>query len=177
MSLIPKVSSKFYLLRDLQNIIPVTAFLADIYEKNSKPGGKYYDRCRQFARISELVIKIGYTIYSVSLIILSGIVEMLVTGVVKPCLNIYVPGVHDYTTAAFITLMAYNYLIVITSFLTTPIGDMLFFIIFANVPIVPMVIQGQLDELRDKLETETGSLAEIKYRIMQYILMHQSYNE
>lgn len=124
-----------------------------------------------------MVIKIGYGIYSVSLIILSGVVEMILTGVIKPCLNIYVPGIYDYSTIGFSLLMAYNYLIAVTSFLTTPIGDMLFFIIFANIPMVPKVIQGQLDEMRDKLETNSGSLKEIKYRIMQYILMHQNYNE
>lgn len=171
------MSLKFYLLRDLQNIIPVTEFIADIYKKNSDPAAKYHRACQRYARISELVIKIGYGIYSISLVVLSGVPELILTGEIKPCLNIYIPGIYAYSTTGYILIMAYNYYVVYISFLTTPIGDMLFFIIFANIPMAPVVIRGQLDELRDRLETNMASMKAIKFRIMQYILMHHDYNE
>lgn len=61
-------------------------------------------------------------------------------------------------------------------YLIAPAGDMLFYVIFANVPLVSSIIQGQLNELEEVLEQPQTKLLAIKYRLLQYLQMHHKYN-
>jgi cell fate (sporulation/competence/biofilm development) regulator YlbF (YheA/YmcA/DUF963 family) len=56
---------------------------------------------------------------------------------------------------------------------------MFFFIVFANMPMVPLIIKGHLDELTKLLEQKRNvvNAMEIKRRIVTYIEMQRRYNE
>lgn len=161
--------------------MPIIEFFKDIYRKNSSTNAKYYAVCKRYSRISKLTVQIGMLCYSawVTVITLSGALECLLTGVLKPFMKIYFPGVYEgeYSTGFFILLLMFNVSMSLISYVTTPTGDMLFFAIFANVPMVPHIIQGQLDELAEVLEKKQPTLKEIKYRMYQYLVMHKRYNE
>lgn len=170
---------KYYLLQDLKQLIPIIEFIADMYEKNSAKTSKYYGICRQYARITKLTVKIGISLYfaAMAIITLSGTFESIIRNIRKPSMVIYFPGIHEYSTEMFATLCAYNYAMVVISFLTVLQGDMLFFVIFANVPMVPSIIRGQLEELTNVLQEKNLNVVDIKRRIQQYFQMHRRFNE
>jgi hypothetical protein len=168
-------------MQDLHHLYPTIEFIADIYEKNSQPTSQYYEICQQFARISKLVVKVSLSIYIVTLTVtaLLGTCETLLTGNYKPTMVIYFPGIHEYSTQMMVVSLTVNHLMVVVSLLSIPPGDIFFFILFANMPMVPAVIKGHFDELTRKLE-HTGKVVnvmEVKRRIVQYIGMQRRYNE
>lgn len=170
---------KYVFMQNLRQLIPITEFIEDIYVKNAQPTGRYYAICAQYGRISQLTIKVGASLYftSIGIITLSGIFETIITGVVKPTMALFFPFVFEYSKIMWWTLMAFNYLMSAICFFTTPPGDMLFFVIFANIPMIPAVIEGQLDELTETIEKQTVRRGEIKYRLLQYIWMQRNYYE
>lgn len=174
-----QITFKYYLLDDLKHLIPIIEFIADIYEKNSHPTGKYYGICCKYARITQLTVKIGFALYfgAITIITLSGTLESILRDIRKPSMVIYFPGIHEYSTAMFALLCGYNYVMVVISFLTIPPGDMLFFVIFVNISMVPAIIKGQFEELTNALQEKQMNPVQIKRRILQYIQMHRRYNE
>lgn len=160
--------------------MPIIEFFRDIYRKNSNVESTHYDTCKKYSRISNLTVNIGLLCYSawVTVITLSGALECILTGVLKPFMKIYFPGYYEgqYSTGVFIILLLFNVSMSLISYVTTPTGDMLFFAIFANVPMVPSIIQGQLDELTAVLENKQATIKEVKYRMYQYMMMHMRYN-
>lgn len=170
---------KYIFMENLRQLIPITEFIEDIYIKNSQPSCRYYDICTQYGRISQLTVKVGGSLYftAIGIITLSGIVETIITGVMKPTMALFVPFVFDYSTLMWWTLMAFNYLMSVICFFTTPPGDMLFFVIFANIPMIPAVIEGQLNELTEAIQKRTVRTKEIKQRLLQYIWMQRKYHE
>lgn len=90
---------------------------------------------------------------------------------------LYFPGIHEYSIEMFALLSAFNYAMVVISFLTIPPGDMLFFVIFANISMMPSIIRGQLQELAKALQEKKSNVVEIRHRIVEYIQMKRRYNE
>lgn len=113
------------------------------------------------------------------LVPISGSIEIMFTGVYKPSLAIYFPGIHDYSTEMIVLSFIFNQIMVVFCLLLLPPADMFFFILFANTPMVPLVIKGHLDELTKMLELKQNLANEldIKRRIVQYIEMQRRYNE
>lgn len=113
----------------------------------------------------------------IAIITLAFTLESVIRGISKPTMILYFPGIYEYSTLMYILLTVYNYVMVVISFLTIPPGDMLFFVIFANISMVPRIIKEQLDELDDGIEKAKLSPVEIKRKLFKYLLMHQRYNE
>lgn len=165
---------RYYNLSDLQHLRPIIEFIADIHAKNSQPTAEYYGICQRFARISKLTVQMGLAMYSAAILVIAlpGTVATILTGVHKPSLAIYFPGIHDYSSEMTVLLFIFNHVMVGICFLTIPAGEMLFFVIFANIPMVPAIIKRHLDELETVLERKKRkSLKEIKIR------MQRQYNE
>jgi hypothetical protein len=156
-------------------------FLADIDEKNSQPTSQYYGICQKYARISKLVLTLGLSLYLASLMLaaFAGSIETILTGTYKPTAFIYFPGIREYSTEIMVLSVVFNHMMVATALLILPPPDMFFFILFANMPMVPMIINGHLDELSKLLEQKRNAVnaMEIKRRIVQLIQMQRRYNE
>jgi hypothetical protein len=171
---------KYYFLRDLQHLLPTIEFIADIYEKNAQPT-QYYGICQKFARISRLTIKFGLGLYLIVLLIaaLSGSIETMFTGFYKPTMCIYYPGIHEYSTGMIVLSFIFNHVMAVLDIILITPADMFFFILFANMPMVPLVIKGHLDELERLLEQKWNvvNAIAIKPRILQLIQMQRQYNE
>lgn len=109
---------------------------------------------------------------------LPGTCELLLRGDYKPTMLIYFPGVREYSGGMLIASLIFNHFMVVICLLTIPPGDMFFFIVFANMPLVPAVIKEHLDQLTKILEQKRDeNRLEIKRRMVQYIQMQRRYNE
>lgn len=181
-----QITYKYIILRDLQQLNPIIEFFEEIYAQNSQPNSKYYAVCKRFAAITTMTVKASFVMYSLTsvFITLSGNFEWVATGHFRPCMYIYIPRVHAYDAQQYVWLMAYNYVMAVACFLLIPPGDMLFFIIFANVPLAPALMQGQLQEFEDTL-TRNGAKGfgddgqngmDIKQRMLEYIKLLDKYN-
>jgi hypothetical protein len=157
----------------------VTEFIADIYTKNSQSTSKYYGICQKFARISKWTIQVGLAVYVVIIatVTLSGSIESVLTGVYKPTLYIYFPMIREYSTVMTIVSFVFNHATAVACIFAVSPGDMFFFLVFANMPMIPSIIKGQLEELTETLQKKDVNVIEIKHRIVQYIRMQRIYNE
>lgn len=171
-----QITYKYIILDDLQQLNPIINFFDDIYAKNSLPSDKHYAICKRYASITTMTIKVGIVLYSMTsvMITLSGNFEWVATGYFRPAMYIYLPHIHEYSRHAYMWLMAYNYVMAVACFLLIPPGDMLFFIVFANVPMAPAVMQGQLEEFEVALDR--GRNDEVRTRMLQFIQMLDRYN-
>lgn len=166
-------------LPDLRGMIKLTDFFGDIYKKNNDPCSAHYATCKHYARITELTIKIGYSAYFILTfaLALSGAVESLFGGVSKQTMVIYFPGISEYSPLQFTLLTLFNIMMGALGFLVVPIADMMFFVMFANVPMVPKLIKEQLNSLEEGIAKLRFSPKEVKHRLSLYLSMHKSYNE
>lgn len=161
-------------------MLPIIEFITDIYEKNSDASSHYYGICQRFARISKLICTVGFGLYLATLLVtaLPGTCKLLLTGDYEPTMLIHFPGVYEYTGGMLVASLIFNHFMVVICLLTIPPGDMFFFIVFANMPMVPAVVQGHLDQLTKILEQQRDrNRLEIKRRMVQYIQMQRRYNE
>lgn len=163
---------------DLRRMMKLIEFFGDIYRKNNDPCSTYYNTCKHYARTTELTIKIAGSGYFGIVIILSlsGVFESVIRGVWKQPMIIYFPGIYEYSTIQFALLIAFNVIMIVVCFVTLPVVDMLFFLMFANVPMVPTIIKQHLNSLDEGIENSRFSPREIKHRLVLYHLMHKSYN-
>lgn len=165
-------------MRDLTQLMPIFNFIEDIYRKNSASDTKYYKICQYYGNISARTVQIMYTLYFYSILLMgaSGAYESYCSGELKPTLLIYLPGIDDRSTCYMLLLVIFNYAIAVMSLISSPLNDALFFVLFANIPMIPKIIEGQLNELNERQEDRMVSRKEIRSRMWQYFLMHSAYN-
>lgn len=170
-----QVPIKYFLMKDLQALRPVVAFFEDIYRKNSQPIDEYYGLCRRYARITELIFKIGVASYAtiVGVAILAAAFESFLT--MTPLFCFYFPLFHEYSIGQLLLL---NGLIGATAFanvIIMPSGDMFIYLVATNLTMIPLIIEWQMEQLSSRLEQCQASVIEIKRRWLHYILIHQAY--
>lgn len=163
---------------DLRHAMPIFEFISGIYKKNSRPNSKYYSTCKHYGDLSKMIVTIAFIIFAASsmLIAVSGVVDSLYSGELKPCGFFYFPGIHSHSLCYLIVLSLFNYGMVGLSIFVSPPGDILYFLLFVNFPMVSAVIQGHLEELNQSLVGPVTSAVDIKQRLLQYFAMHQIFN-
>lgn len=162
----------------MPKVIPILNFIENIYRKNSTPDSKYYKLCQYYGVLSERTVKALYSLYFIPivLIILSSAFELYFAEEYKPPLLVYIAG-SFYSSSWYIAfLVAINWAIAMMASIASPLNDAFFFVLFANIPMIPKIIEGQLDELNEVLGRSKASLQEIKCRLLQYVWMHRTYN-
>lgn len=177
-----QVLIKYLLLGDLHRLRPLFEFLKSVYQQNSWPNSKYYKTCMEFARISHLTLVIGFSLYSFifAQIVLFGIYESLRRAEPTPFLFIFFPFASNDNLIVYILDLLYNTIAYLTCVVTVPPADLVFFIVFANVPLISTVICCQLNELsmiiqRDEVKPLNNN--DIKRFLLNYVWMHRKYNE
>lgn len=173
---------KYLFLSDLQHLLPTIDFIEIIYRNNSNPGNKYYKLCTKFGRISEFTVKIGLSSFLVLLFAAVAIETMrsILTGQIHPCFWIYFPFVHEYSTTTVVILAAYNYIMVVVDALTISPGDLLYFLIFVNILMMPTVLRDHLKELEEMLEkhqkVSTADLNRFKIEFLKFFKFYDDYD-
>lgn len=179
-STVLQITAKYVLFHDLQNLLPIVAFLSDLYEKNSEPTSQYYKICQRFGRITKLTIKVGFGFYiaGTTLTFIPSILEAIIMGVYMPPMVIYCPRILDcFSTGITVSLFIFNLIMAAVVSITICPGDVMFFVMFANVPMITLIIRGHLEGLTVALEQKKVNVGVIKHRMAQYIRMQRRYNE
>lgn len=168
-------------MRDFKQLISIADFIKDIYLRNQSPKDRYYAVCERYANITKMITNTSFTIFAISglTFTLSLTVASIVSGELKPSMYVYFPGVHEYSNCLMAMLLLYNFALAIATVLISPPGDVFFFFIFSNIPMIPDIIQGQLDEMTAALEVKKRpiNLIDIKCRIWQFLKMQKKYEE
>lgn len=174
---------KYIWMQQLRALIPNMDFIADIYRKNSVSSSKYYAICKRFARRSRQVMVYAYGLYSIGYIMFYMVAayDMWRSNGVTQIAHIYIPHVHVYSTIGLVFLFIINSSVVAFCVLSVPPLDLLFFLIFGNVPLVSAIMRQQMDELTELLRLKRPRLScdirFIKRHFLHYIRIHHKYNE
>lgn len=173
---------KYLLVNEWRLSIEIIEFIDEIYKKNARTPETTdfwnYGLCRKYSKITEMIVKFSSVFYAIIVIVLvlyTGVNMFL--GVRDTPFRIHFPGLNDATDTGFAILYGFNILLLLYSYFTVCPFDMLIYVIFANVPMMASIIIHQLDELKVALLDPKCPSSEIKYRILNMILMHKKYNE
>lgn len=178
-----QVLIKYCMLSDLHRLRSLFEFLKTVYEQNSWPNSRYFETCKKYSRISRLTLIIGFSLYSFifAQIVLFGIYESVRREEPTAFLFIFFPYIYNTTLTIYVLDLLYNTIAYLTCVVTVPPGDLVFFIIFANVPLIATIMSCQLNELSRKLkahdELQSISDEQIRQYLLNYVWMHRKYNE
>lgn len=167
----------------LRHLMPTLNFFSDIYEQNSQPTDKYYDICQRYARLSRMCVQIGHIVFvgSVVLIILAGGIEQWRSHGKTQIIFVYIPGIYADSTHMLIILTLINLVMIIHAIPSMQPTDLLFFFTFSNVPMVPVIIHQLMAESNALLNVRSPNRAKnvaiVKDRCLQFVRIHQQYNE
>lgn len=110
-----------------------------------------------------------------------GAYDMWNTNGAKQIMNIYIPGVYVSSTVGIVLLAIFNTLAMVNAGMCVSPQDMLFFLVFGNVPLLSAIVRIQMEELTQMLRfkrSHAGSDAIFIMRyLMHYIGIHHQYNE
>lgn len=172
---------KYIFLCDLQHFHEIIDFSKDIYKKNTHVKDKYYQLCDRYGFISQLTIKIGLAAYIplVSIFVLLQLIDSIQKGELKPCLFIYFPFGFEYSQPLClrVIMFLYNFLFAASIITILVPVDILFFLIFLNIPLTSEILQEHLLELNRSLEKARISEDAIKRRLLEYLEMHKKHIE
>lgn len=173
---------KYSLVNDWRLSIEIIEFIDEIYKKNARTPETTdfwnYGLCKKYSKITEMIVKFCiafYALIAIVMVLYTG--ANLFLGVKDTPLRIHFPGLNDATDTGFAILYGLNILLLVFYYFTICSCDMLIYVIFANVPMIASIIIHQLDELKVALLDPECPSSEIKYRILNIILMHKKYNE
>lgn len=166
-------------VKDAKGLIEIAHFIADIYEKNSKPSNmRNFMLCRRFAKNGKLILKAISISYASSILfnVWPGIYEMLTSGESAFPARISTLYV-DQPSAFDLTLeMIFNFVVLAIIAMVQIAYDPLIYIIFLNMLLVSSIIIGQIDDFKEALLDPAISLRDTKYRMQAIILMILKYN-
>lgn len=174
-----QIAIKYIWMHKLRVLLPNLEFFADIYRKNSDPRSKYYAICSSFAKRSRKIMLYGYIAYSSLFVVFFfvGAYDMWRTNMKLQLTNIYVPGISEYSTTGSLLLLIPNFVMIVLGSVCVSPQDLLFFLIFSNVPLVTAIMRGQMNELTLLLRSPSGDVALVKQHFLHYIGVHHKYNE
>lgn len=171
-----QVICKYISLADLLMLRPIIDYFETFYRANSRPNDKYYAIGERYARITEHGLKIALIAFTGLLLatLVLSLYDTYRTG--TPMLFLYFPFVHAYSSVQFLALNAFIGVIHVVTAIAEPAGDAFIFVIVVSLTMIPMVIEQHMEELSAKLEQGMATVAQIKQRLLYYIVMHQRFN-
>lgn len=179
-----KVNIRYTWLPKLMTLLPMVEFFADFYRNNSSPADRYYAICTRFAKISwRIVVTATAAIECIwGSFLLMALLECLRRGEMVPVLLSFIPGVYELLPIGNIFVHLFNYAELLSLMILEPACDLLFFVLFGNIPMVPAILQQQMQELSTILlatmvPDADVDVAEIKRRFLHFVDIHRCYNE
>lgn len=163
----------------MRPLITIIDSIDNIHKANSRPVDNHYDICNASAKITELVLLVTMTAYiiTISLLIIFGIVDAFLLGHRLPLAQHYLPYVYVYDDWLFAVLTLYNICILFVHVISTMPPDSLLFVVTANAPIAPAIVQWHMHTLSAKLRvSRVKHCGEVIRMLAEYITMHQKFN-
>lgn len=179
--LILQFTMKYLLFVDLRKMVKIIDGIRAVYFENSQPTDAYYGICQRFVRITEYTIKIiifGYVMVMVGTL-LFGTFDAILSNERQPFMYCYLPKIRNYSNNFFYTLVSiYNTGILALATITIAPNDVICALIIVNAPMVPAMVQVQMDQLSSELRKKAPiDSAGIQRCLIRYLKMHQEYNE
>lgn len=172
----------YFIIKDLRSLLEIAEFIREIYMKNARTINTTnffnYGLCRKYGSITERIVKIMISLYGLTtftIILFPGILFFLDERRLPLC--IYVPGLDDQSDLDFSILFVYNSIALIIGMFIACAVNTLILIIFANIPMIATIIIHQLEELKMALMDPECPSSEIKYRILNIVLMIEKYKK
>lgn len=172
--------SKFLLLGDLQPMVETVTSFADIYRANCHPHDKYYRICCKFAGHTKTTVQTSDTTLKFfgAFVFVGGIVESMIKDERVPFAHCHFPTIDDYSNDIVYALVTlYNTAISILMYISFEPSEIFFYMIAANLMLIPEIIQREIAELSTKLLGSCVAANDIKESFVRYMQLHQQYNE
>lgn len=169
---------KYCMQKDLQPLHEILKYFdVHIYGRNAKRNDKYYVVCQHAAAAGKKLLKwaaiLSTTIFS--LINASALIESCLTKM--PMFYWYIPMVHEYSWWQLIFPDAFMLFRSFLLIFAVPSGDTLIAFVLINFEILPEIIDLETKELSMRLERKWASAAEVKRRLLDFLRIHQKFNE
>lgn len=169
---------KYMFVDDWRLLVDIAIFIEGIYAKNStKQNTTYYAICDKYGKLSELIVKSVALFFAtfIFMIFFLTFCESVYTGHVVLPMRIYLPGIDADTIGGIAILLINNVVQTACCILIVVSYNSLIFLIFANIPMVSLIIIGHLNELNEILGKRNRNIADIK--LLHIIFMHRKYKE
>lgn len=157
--------------------------LLHIYRKSSTPTSQYYEICSRFGQLSRRIMWLGYGLYMFLYVLffIVGAYDMWRSNGESQIVHLYIPGIYVYSPIANGCLAILNTsLLTMCAIIVSP-QDVLFYLVFGNVPLVTAIVRRQMNEVTELLKSKrprsSGDVAFVKRHFMHYIGIHHKYNE
>lgn len=170
----------------LRDALPTLEFFADIYRQNSNPNDAYYSICQRYAHFTYKLVQIGHIGFLSSPIMaaLLGCYQCWQSHGQSQIHHVYFPGIRaDESMYLIGSLTVVNIVLTVLIALCIAPPDILFFLTFGNVPVVPAILRQIVDEVNvwlrqhRPIDRSTADVVFIKRRFLQFVAIHQKYNE
>lgn len=170
--------TKFYLLRNLTALLELIEHFKNVFRINCMPSDAYYAIAQKYSQRSYAIVVWGLTIFYSSLVFYGamGGVAAYIAEETRPIVMVYFPFVHEYNGITLAALIVVNILVSITCMLMMPPGDILFFVIFCNFPMISEIVQQQMDEYTISLRRCADGRSISTRPFMQFIGIHRQYS-
>lgn len=129
------------------------------------------------------MMMLGYSFYSVNYFnfFLGGLYDVWTSNGNSQIVQLYIPGVHSYSRFGYVLLTIINSAALALGGICISPPDMLFYLVFVNVPLVAAIVRRQMDELTALLRTQRcvvgGDITIVKRHFLHYISIYHKYNE
>lgn len=163
----------------LHPLVDIIHFIHDVYRRNARPTTKNYVICKQYANYCQIIVK--YLLSSVATLILimiiSSLIEYYMSGIKITPIDLYFPGVADYSDLIFGFVLIYNYAVILVNFTVHNASLLLIYVIFVNILLLSSIIVNEMDELQQCLGDGNKSDGNIGNRLIKIIYTHKRYGE
>lgn len=170
---------KIYSVRYSKQIAGMVDFITNVYKQNEPSiRWKRYLIFENFAKYTEIIFKLGLTLYSLSpLLYFFYPFFMYVTEHrIVTLLPLSFPFVDEHTKMGYAILAAFHLLLMIFGLLATSASDFIFIMIITNVPVLTKAFADSLNDLNHELLTNQNSLM-VRYKFRNIILLHKEIHE
>lgn len=133
--------------------------------------------CQRFSTFTVIIVKLVILIYCLlcSFMLVAGI---FTDGVIA---FVYYPGITAgqsdelYMILYRVIMVLHNYFMLLAAVVIVSPLELIFFLIFANMPLVSLVIRSYVNEFDEMLQRDEVQLVEVREKFRRFIAVHLNY--
>ena len=161
-------------------MVGIIESISNIYRNHSHRTSDYYGICDATAKVTSIIVVASIVTFPfiTSMAIIFGIAECVIKNRRQPLLHFYLPFIHEYGNNWIFGLVNfYNLFVLMISVIASAPTDLTFFVIAANARLAPKIVHQEMDKLSAKLERDDAGPGEIKQIFVNFMRIHQKFNE
>lgn len=167
-------------MEDLRTMVDVVKNMSKIHQQTAANSARDYQLCRKYANLSQL-ITIGFPLLYISSAMVyesPAYFDMFTRGIIRPSVNIYLPGVNESDAIDMSVLLVVNVVAHYMVLLIICGTDPFIYIIFATIPMYSTIVQRQINDLKTELDDKqkASDIKLLKQQLIEIIEMQVNYN-